>query len=253
MASDSAHEFLTHPDSDGGDRLGHAPDFDEVEWEASALEREAAAAEFLRLANEHRKVCGALHLRYGDVTADDLARASLSDEPDIQCARLGPLFKMCGLLGDGHEIERADLLKTIADAGPQSEAEMRLLFQVTAAEYMAVRCAADAMQPGQDPSVMSLQIGNFSKLTRLGFDLRDGLQKLRSAQSPSRRVLDAGPAPLPAAGHTKALPAGADGRDTCEAHSPPDADACGRRVPLAGRVWAPALPHARRGTGLRRA
>ena len=223
MAQDSTHEILTPPDSDRDGRLGHAPDFDEVEWDLRALEREIAAAEFFRLANAHRKVCGALHLRYGDVTADDLARASLSDEPDIQCARLGPLFKMCGLAGDGHEIERADLVKAIADAGPQSETEVRLLFQVTAAEYMAVRCAADAMQPGQDPSVMSLQIGNFSKLTRLGFDLQEGLQKLRSAQRPSRRVLDAGPAPLAAVGRTKALPASADGRDTSEAHSPPDA------------------------------
>jgi hypothetical protein len=223
MAQDSTHEFLTPPDSDQDARLGHAPDFSEVEWDAGALGREIAAAEFFRLANAHRKVCGALHVRYGDVTADDLARASLSDDTDIQCARLGPLFKMCGLVGDGHEIERADLVKAIADAGPQSEPEMRLLFQVTAAEYMAVRCAADAMQPGQDPSVMSLQIGNFSKLTRLGFDLRDGLQKLCSAQRPSRRVLDAGPAPLPAVGHTKALPAGTDVRDTSEADSPPDA------------------------------
>ncbi len=223
MAQDSTHEFLTPPDSDRDGRLGHDPDFDEVEWDLRALEREIAAAEFLGQANAHRKVCGALHLRYGDVTADDLARASLSDDIDIQCARLGPLFKMCGLVGDGHEIERADLVKTIAGAGPQSEAEMRLLFQGTAAEYMAVRCAADAMQPGQDPSIMSLQIGNFSKLTRLGFDLQEGLQKLRSAQRPSRRVLDAGPAPLAAVGHTKALPAATDGRDTIEPHSAPDA------------------------------
>jgi hypothetical protein len=227
MAQDSTHEFLTPPDSDRDGRLGHDPDFDEVEWDLRALEREIAAAEFLGQANAHRKVCGALHLRYDDVTADDLARASLSDDIDIQCARLGPLFKMCGLVGDGHEIERADLVKTIAGAGPQSEAEMRLLFQGTAAEYMAVRCAADAMQPGQDPSIMSLQIGNFSKLTRLGFDLQEGLQKLRSAQRPSRRVLDAGPAPSGAVGHTKALPAATDGRDTSEPHSAPDMDAGG--------------------------
>ena len=229
MAQDSAHEFLTPPDSDQDTRLGLAPDFSEGEWDAGAVEREVAAAEFLRLADAHRKVCGALHLRYGDVTADDLARASLSDDPDIQCARLGPLFKMCGLVGFAHEIERADVVKAIADAGPQSDTEMRLLSQVTAAGFMAARCATDAMQPGQDRSVMSLQIGNFSKLTRLGFDLQEGLQKLRSAQRPSRRVLDAGPSPLTAVGHTMALPASADGRDASEADSPPDADAGGDR------------------------
>jgi hypothetical protein len=129
MAADDTHEFLTPPDSDGDERLGHAPDFDDAEWDLGALEREVAAAEALRLANGHRKICGALHLRYGDVSADDLARASLSDDPDIQCARLAPLFKMCGLIGVGHEIERADLIKTIADAGPQSETEMRLLLR----------------------------------------------------------------------------------------------------------------------------
>ena len=223
MAQDSAHEFLTPPDSDRDGRLGHAPDFDEVEWDAGALEREATAAEFFRLANAHRKICDALHLRYGDVTADDLTRASLSDDTDIQCARLAPLFKMCGLVGVAQEIERADLLKTIADAGPQSETEMRLLFQITAAGFMAAQCATDAMQPRQDLAVVSLQITNFSKLTRLGLDLREGLQKLRSAQRPSLRLLDASPAPLPAVGHTKALPAGTDVRDTSEAHSPPDA------------------------------
>jgi hypothetical protein len=225
MAADDTHEFLTPPDSDGDGHLGHEPDFDEAEWDLGALEREIAAAEFLQLANGHRKICGALHLRYGDVTADDLARASLSDDADIQCARLGPLFKMCGLVGDGHEIERADLVKTIADAGPQSEAEMRLLFQITAAEFMAARCATDAMQPRQDLAVMSLQMSNFGKLSRLGLDLRAGLEKLRSAQRPSLRLLEAAPAPAPlgAVGHVKALPAG-DGRDPSEAQSPPDTD-----------------------------
>ena len=224
MAARNRRKFLTPPDSDGDGRLGHEPDFDEAEWDLGALEREVAAAEFLQLANGHRKICGALHLRYGDVTADDLARASLSDEADIQCARLGPLFKMCGLVGDGHEIERADLVNTIADAGPQSEAEMRLLFQITAAEFIAARCATDAMQPRQDLAVMSLQMSNFGKLSRLGLDLRAGLEKLRSAQRPSLRLLEAAPAPLGAVGHVKALPAG-DGRDASEAHSPPDTGA----------------------------
>jgi hypothetical protein len=223
MAADDTHEFLTPPDSDGDGRLGHEPDFDEAEWDLGALEREIAAGEAWRLANAHRTICGALHLRYGDVTAEELARASRSDDTDIQCARLGPLFKMCGLVGDGHEIERADLVKTIADAGPRSEAEMRLLFQITAAEFMAARCATDAMQPRQDLAVMSLQMSNFGKLSRLGLDLRAGLEKLRSAQRPSLRLLEAAPAPAPlgSVGHTKALPAGG-GRDPSEAQSPPD-------------------------------
>jgi hypothetical protein len=223
MASDSAHEFLTPPDSDGGGRLGPEPDFGEGGWDPGALEREAAAADFLRLANAHRKVCGALHLRYGDVTPDDLARASLSCDADIQCARLSPLFKMCGLVGDGHEIDRADVVKTVADAGPQGEAEMRLLFQVAATEHMAARCATDAMQPHQDMAVVSLQVGNFGKLTRLGLDLRVGLEKLRNAQRPSRRVLEAEPAPAPlgALGPANALAAVNDGHDPSAAHSPP--------------------------------
>jgi hypothetical protein len=224
MNEDDTHEFLTPQNSDGDARLGHTPDFDEVEWDPGARERELAAEEAWRLLNEYRTVCGALYLRYGDVTADDLARASLSGETGIQCARLGPLFKTCGLVGVGQEIERADLVKTIADAGPQSETEMRLLFKVAAADYLATLCATDAAQPRQDLAVVSLQIGNFSKLTRLGFELQEGLQKLRGAQRPGLRVLDAGPAPLAAVGHTKALPAGADGRDTSEGQSPPDAD-----------------------------
>lgn len=223
MAADDTHEFLTPHDSDGDGRLGHEPDFDEAEWDLGALEREIAAGEAWRLANEHRTICGALHLRYGDVTADDLARASLSEDADIQCARLAPLFKMCGLIGVGHEIERADLVKTIADAGPQSETEMRLLFKVAASEYLATLCATDAAQPRQDLAVVSLQISNFSKLTRLGFDLQEGLQKLRSAQRPSLRLLEAATAtaPLGAVGHAKAITAGGDGHDPSETQIPP--------------------------------
>ena len=222
MAANDTHEFLTPHDSDGDGRLGHEPDFDEAEWDLGALEREIAAGEAWRLANAHRTICGALHLRYGDVTADDLARASLSDDADVQCARLGPLFKMCGLIGVGQEIERADLVKTIADAGPRSEAEMRLLFQITAAEFMAARCATDAMQPRQDVAVMSLQMANFGKLSRLGLDLRAGLEKLRSAQRPSLRLLEAATAtaPLGAVGHAKAITEGGDGHDPGETQIP---------------------------------
>jgi hypothetical protein len=226
MAADDAHDFLAPPNNEADERLGDIYDFSEGEWDAGAHEREVAAAEFLQLAHAHRKVCAALHLRYGDVTPDDLVRASLSDDPDIQCARLGPLFKMCGLVGDGHQIERADAIKTIADAGPQSEAEMRLLISIAASGYMAARCAADAMEPRQNLAVMSMQVGNFSKLTRLGLDLRGGLQKLRNTQRPSLRVLEATPAPalVGAVGHAKALTAGCDGRGPIEAQSLPDAE-----------------------------
>lgn len=92
---------------------------------------------------------------------------------------------MCGALhlryGVGDEIACADVVKTIAGAGPQSKAEMRLLFQVTAAECMAAPCATDAMQPRQDLFVVSMRVGNYAKLTRLGLELRGGLQKLRRA------------------------------------------------------------------------
>lgn len=206
MAADDPHEFLNPQNNDGGGAR-----------DLSAQALELAVGEAFGFANAHRKVCGALHLRYDDVTAEDLARASLSDDPDMQCARLGPLFKMCGLIGVGHEIERADVVRTIAGAGPQSEGEMRLLFQVTAAEYMAAVCATDAMQPRQDLSVVSMQVGNFAKLTRLGLELRGGLQKLRTAQRPSLRLLDAVPAPQPdpfaAVRHPEALPARGEGQD----------------------------------------
>ena len=215
MAADDPHEFLNPQKSDDGEAR-----------ELRAQSLELAAGEAFGSPNAHRKVCGALHLRYGDVTPEDLARASLSDDPDMQCARLGPLFKMCGLIGVGHEIERADVVRTIADAGPQSEGEMRLLFQVTAAECMAALCATDAMQPRQDLSVVSLQMNNYAKLTRLGLELRGGLQKLRSAQRPSLRLLDATPAPQPdpfaAVRHPKASTIGGEGHDPSEAEGPQD-------------------------------
>lgn len=194
MAADDPHEFLTPRNND-----------DDEEREARALEREFAAGEALRLANKHRKICSALHLRYADVTADDLARASLSDDPDIQCARLGPLFKMCGLIGVGHEIERADLINRLADAGLQSVNEMQVLSQAIATEYMAARFASDAMRQGQSFEVMSLQLGNFSKAAKLGTQLREAQHKFREAARPSLRLLDA--SPHAAIAETKSLPA----------------------------------------------
>jgi hypothetical protein len=103
-------------------------------------------------------------------------------------------------------VERADLIKRLAEAGPQSVTEMQVLFQAIATEYMAARCAADAMRPGQSVEVMSLQLGNFGKAAKMGTQLREAQHKLREAARPSLRLLDA--SPHAAIGHTNSLPSG---------------------------------------------
>ena len=160
-------------------------------------------------ATDHWKICRWLDVGFDHVTAEDVERASRSDDVPTQAVRLRPVFEMCGLVGDEHEADRVDLIRRLADAGPQSDPEMRILFQAIAAEYMAARCASDAMSPGQSMEVMSMQLGNFSKLARLGNELREGQQRIRQAQKPSLKLLDA--SNQAAIGQTKMLTAGKEG------------------------------------------
>ena len=95
--------------------------------------------------SDRLKICGWLNIGYDSVTAEDLARACLSEDVQVQAVRLQSLFEMCGLVGEAHSVERADLILRLAVAAAQSITEMQVLFQAIATEYMAARFAADAM------------------------------------------------------------------------------------------------------------
>jgi len=205
MANDHMHEFPEQA-KPMGDETSSSGAAGGPELNPQDYYRAYDARMELLYGSERLKICGWLNIGYDSVTADDLARACLSGDVQIQTVRLQSLFEMCGLVGEAHSVERADLIKRLAEAGPQSITEMQVLSQAIATEYMAARFATDAMRPGQSVEVMSLQLGNFGKAAKMGTQLREAQHKLREAARPSLRLLDA--SPHAAIGHTKSLPAG---------------------------------------------
>lgn len=205
MADDHMHEFPepAEPFRNQTNSSGKASD---PELNPEDFYRAYDARMELLYGSDRLKICGWLNVGYDSVAADDLARACMSGDVQIQAVRLQSLFEMCGLVGEAHSVERADLIKRLAEAGPQSITEMQVLSQAIATEYMAARFAADAMRPGQSVEVMSLQLGNFGKAAKMGTQLRVAQHMLREAARPSLRLLDA--TPHAAIGHTKSLPSG---------------------------------------------
>lgn len=205
MADDHMHEFPEQPkpadDEPGSSGAAGAPELYPEDYF-----RVYDARMELLFGSDRLKICGWLNIGYDSVTADDIARACLSDDVQIQAVRLQSLFEMCGLVGEAHSVERADLIKRLAEAGPQSIKEMQVLSQAIATEYMAARFATDATRPGQSVEVMSLQLGNFNMAAKMGTQLREAQHKLREAARPSLRLLDA--SQHAAIGHTKSLPSG---------------------------------------------
>jgi hypothetical protein len=205
MADDHMHEFPEQPkpadDETGSSGATGAPELNPEDYF-----RAYDARMELLYGSDRLKICGWLNIGYDSVTTEDLARACLSDHVQTQAVRLQSLFEMCGLVGEAHSVERADLVRRLAEAGPQSITEMQVLFQAIATEYMAARFASDAMRHGQSVEVMSLQLGNFNKAAKMGAQLREAQHKLREAARPSLRLLDA--TPHAAIGQTKSLPAG---------------------------------------------
>lgn len=205
MADDHMHEF-PEPAEPSRDQTNIAGAADEASVNGEDYYLAYDARMELLYGSDRLKICGWLNIGCDSVTAEDLARACLSDDVQIQAVRLQSLFEMCGLVGEAHSVERADLIKRLAEAGPQSVTEMQVLSQAIATEYMAARFASDAMRPGQSVDVMSLQLGNFNKAAKMGAQLREAQHKLREAARPSLRLLDA--TPHAAIGQTKSLPVG---------------------------------------------
>lgn len=204
MADDHIHEFPEQgePCSDQASSSGTA---DEPEINPEDYYRAYDARMEVMYGSDQLQICGWLNIAYGSVTAEDLARACLSDDLQTQAVRLHPLFEMCGLVGEAYSLERADFIKRLAEAGPQNVTEVQVISQTIATEYIAARCASDAMRHGQSVEVMSMQLGNFSKVAKLGTQLREAQHKLREAGRPSLKLLDA--SRRAAVGQTKRLPA----------------------------------------------
>jgi len=116
--------------------------------------------------SRHHQACQWLNVNSGHVTAEDLCRASLSDDPAIQVSRLRPLFEACRLTADAQETERADLIQTLADYGPRDERERQVLYHGQTANYMAMYCAAQAMASGAMPHHTAQHVNSFKQLSK---------------------------------------------------------------------------------------
>jgi hypothetical protein len=170
----------------GGDgRLGQPGNGEGGEsLEIAAAELEIALHMQAEAAFRHLTACGALHVRYGDVTPNDLRRATLSDDMHTQVSRLKGLFTACGIVAEPQEVERADVVRLAAEHAPRSEGERQILFQATAAHFLTLRSAGEAASGRHIPQVAALYTGDFVKAAKLHASLQGALQAMRRDASP---------------------------------------------------------------------
>lgn len=140
----------------------------------------------------HHQTCKWLRINSERVTPLDLTRAALTDDPAVQLSRLKQLFGMCGVSEEHLETEREDLVRIIADYGPQNDQERVTLFQKKAAEQLAAKSATAAMSPGTLPQVTTMHASNFGKLSKVGVELGDRLDAMRGSSGPSTEEMQMG-------------------------------------------------------------
>lgn len=151
----------------------------------------ALHAQYLAM-RQHHQTCQWLRVDSEKVTPPDLTRAALTDDPAVQLSRLKQLFGMCGVLEEHLETEREDLVRIIADYGPQNDQERVTLYQKKAAEQLAAKSASAAMSPGTLPQVTTMHASNFGKLSKVGVELGDRLDALRGSVGPSTQEVKMG-------------------------------------------------------------
>jgi hypothetical protein len=140
----------------------------------------------------HHQTCQWLRVNSERVTPLDLTRAALTEDPAVQLSRLRQLFGMCGVSEEHLETEREDLVRIMADYGPQSDQERVTLYQKKAAEQLAAKSAIAAMGPGTLPQVTTMHASNFGKLSKVAVDLGDRLDAMRGNVGPSTREVSMG-------------------------------------------------------------
>ena len=142
-------------------------------------ELEAAAHRHFQATSDWHKVCQQLDLQHDKVTLEQLIDATLSSDPGVQVARLGSLFRSCGLTGAWQASERTDLVNVIADHAPQNERERQIIYQSAISQSLAMICAEEAAGPAQTPQVRALLSGSFQQLSSHGLALDEKLDALR--------------------------------------------------------------------------
>jgi hypothetical protein len=198
--------------ADGDDRLGRPGDGEDREsLEIAAAELEIALRMQAEAAHRHYTACRGLHIRFEDVTPDDLRRATLSDDMRTQVSRLRGLFTACGIVAEPQEVERADVIHVAAEYAPQSEAERQLVFQAIATHLMALRSVGEAMSGRHIPQIAALYTGDFVKASKLHASLQGTLQAMRRGASPPPAEIH-GHVRLHAGGVPPMLVGGADAR-----------------------------------------
>jgi hypothetical protein len=224
-------------EADGDDRLGRPGDGEDREsLEIAAAELEIALRMQAEAAHRHYTACRGLHIKFEDVTPDDLRRATLSDDMRTQVSRLRGLFTACGIVAEPQEVERADVIHVAAENAPQSETERQLAFQAIAAHFMALRSAGEAASGRHIPQVTALYTADFVKASKLYLNVQGSLQAMRRGVSPPPEEihghvhLHAGDIPPMLVGGANARPT-APVRPELAAPDAPDADASGAELP----------------------
>ncbi len=153
---------------------------DEVrDLEVGQAELEAAARRHFQASSDWHKVCQQLDLVHDKVTLEQLINATLSWDPGVQVARLGGLFRACGLTGASQAVERSDLVAVIAGQAPRDERERQVVYQSAVSRNVAMICAEGATGPGRTPQVTALLSGSFQKLSSHSLALDEKLDALR--------------------------------------------------------------------------
>jgi hypothetical protein len=198
--------------ADGDDRLGQPGDGEDREsLEIAAAELEIALRMQAEAAHRHYTACRGLHIRFEDVTPDDLRRATLSDDMRTQVSRLRGLFTACGIVAEPQEVERADVVRVAAEHAPRSEGERQIVFQAMAAHFLTLRSAGEAASGRHIPQVAALYTGDFVKAAKLHASLQGTLQAMRRGACPPPKEIH-GHVHLHAGGVPPMLAGGADAR-----------------------------------------
>lgn len=155
-------------------------------------ELECAMNAHYRMMCQHHQTCQWLRVNSERVTPVDLTRAALTEDPAVQLSRLKQIFAMCGVSKEDPEAEREDLVRIIADYGPQTDQERVTLYQKKAAEQLAAKSAIAAMSPGTLPQVTTMHASNFAKLSKVGVELGDRLDAMRGSVGPSTQEVKMG-------------------------------------------------------------
>jgi len=156
----------------------------EIDQSQTAAEEDNApppdvAANAICLSDRHQSICDALGVDPERVSAEDLSRATLTNDAEQQLARLIELFQSCGIFDPWFKAERQHLVRAISAEAPNTHGERELLYYSYAAQSLAMRSAARAHRGGP---LAAESARNFVDLATFQLRVRDRFEAVRSCE-----------------------------------------------------------------------